>query len=196
MCPGAHPKLNVSSDREPRRRLSLPACVAMPDRQHLDVQLVDLSSRGCKVRSNNGLHPGDEVLLCVPGKGQLGCTVRWSRNGLAGLEFDPDPVAGERKQETPRSSRRIVSGTEVRLRRVGRPNFQVNLLDLSVDGCRLDLVERPQIGETVQLLFPGLATVKAKIRWLDGFVAGLEFVQPFHPAVFELLVDRLTQGPT
>jgi hypothetical protein len=29
------------------------------------------------------------------------------------------------------------------------------------------------------------------VCWIDGFTAGLHYVRPMHPAVFELLVERL-----
>lgn len=156
----------------------------------IDVHLVDLSSRGCKVRSPH-LWAGDHMSLSVPGKGTLGCTVRWSREGFAGLEFDPEPAETEQNDETPRASERVTVDAEVRLRRVGRPNFNVTLRDLSLDGCKVDMVERPSIGEAVQLVFPGLATIEARVRWVEGFVSGLRFEVPFHPAVFHLLIERL-----
>lgn len=156
----------------------------------IDVELVDLSSRGCKVRSPH-VWVGDHMSLSVPGKGTLGCTVRWSLGGFAGLEFDPEPVETEQNDESQRASERIAVDAEVKLRRVGRPNFNVTLRDLSLDGCKVDMVERPSIGEAVQLVFRGLATIEARVQWIDGFVAGLQFEKPFHPAVFDLLIERL-----
>ena len=34
--------------------------------------------------------------------------------------------------------------------------------------------------------------LEANVCWVDGFTAGLSFEKPMHPAVFELLVERLT----
>jgi hypothetical protein len=180
----------VLSERAPRRILSLAAHLVLKGGQVIDVVLVDLSNSGCKAKTAQVLWTGDHVSLSVPGKGAIGCTVRWSRDGFAGLEFDPEPCS-EEKSQTPRANVRIAANAEIKLRRLGRNAFNVALSDLSLDGCRLEVVERPRVDEAVQVVFPGLATIDAKIRWVDGFVAGLKFEQPFHPAVFDMLVERL-----
>lgn len=39
--------------------------------------------------------------------------------------------------------------------------------------------------------FEGIETVQAEVCWIDGFIVGLRFERPFHPAVFDLLLARL-----
>jgi len=39
--------------------------------------------------------------------------------------------------------------------------------------------------------FGDLDAVEAHVRWVDGFEAGLEFVRPFHVAMFEFVLARL-----
>jgi hypothetical protein len=34
--------------------------------------------------------------------------------------------------------------------------------------------------------------MEAEVCWVDGFVAGLKFIKPMHPAVFDLLIERLS----
>lgn len=182
----------MTSEREPRRPFALAAQLVLPNDEVIDVQLVDLSSHGCKVRSPKILWIDDRLSLSIPGKGAIGCTVRWSRDGLLGLQFDPETDAAPGKSDVPRSHVRVSMSADVRLRRIGGPNFTVTLRDISLDGCKVDMVERPRVGEALQVIVPGLATLDARVRWLDGFVAGLEFDQPFHPAVFDMLVERLT----
>ena len=63
--------------------------------------------------------------------------------------------------------------------------------DLSPDGCMIDLVERPALDEVMQVKLPGLETLLARVRWVDNYIAGLKFEQPIHPAVFELLLQRM-----
>ena len=181
------------SEREPRRPLSLAAHLVLTSGQVVDVRLVDLSNRGCKIHSSQHLWAGEHASFSVPGKGALGCTIRWSHDGFSGLEFDPAPDESPSKTETPRASVRVETSIEIKLRRVGRQNFNVRVRDLSRDGCKVELVERARLDESVQLVFPGLATIEAKVRWIDSFVAGLKFEQPFHPAVFVMLIERL--GP-
>jgi hypothetical protein len=33
--------------------------------------------------------------------------------------------------------------------------------------------------------------LEARVCWIDGFTAGVEFQKPMHPAVFDLLVTKL-----
>jgi hypothetical protein len=39
--------------------------------------------------------------------------------------------------------------------------------------------------------FEGFEVLDAQVCWVEGFVAGLRFEKPFHPAVFDLLLARL-----
>jgi hypothetical protein len=39
--------------------------------------------------------------------------------------------------------------------------------------------------------FDGLNAIEGLVSWIDGFVVGIEFVNPIHPAVFDALVPRL-----
>ena len=39
--------------------------------------------------------------------------------------------------------------------------------------------------------FDGLQPLEAEVCWIEGFNAGVNFVQPIHPAVFDRLVAGL-----
>jgi len=93
--------------------------------------------------------------------------------------------------QAPRKSARVSIAAEVKLRRRGHHNFTVQVFDLSREGCRLEFLERPQLDETVWVKFEGLEGLEATVCWLDKTVAGVEFVRPIHPAVFDHLVSRL-----
>ena len=43
----------------------------------------------------------------------------------------------------------------------------------------------------MQVKLPGLETMEARVCWVDNFVAGLKFARPMHPAVFDLLLQRM-----
>ncbi|MEO7365355.1 MAG: hypothetical protein ABIW03_03460 [Sphingomicrobium sp.] len=47
------------------------------------------------------------------------------------------------------------------------------------------------LDEIVWVKFEGLKSLEAVVSWIDGFAAGLEFQRPVHPAVFEVLLQRL-----
>ena len=91
----------------------------------------------------------------------------------------------------PRRSPRVAVDAEVVLRRPGQSNYRVRVHDLSCHGCKIEFVERPRMDERAWIRFEGLEPLDALVCWVDGFVAGVEFDRPIHPAVFEMLLNRL-----
>jgi len=85
----------------------------------------------------------------------------------------------------------IALAAEVCLRRIGKSTFRVTMTDVSPEGCKVQLVERPAKDERVLVKFEGLEVLEAAVCWVDGFTAGLSFEKPMHPAVFDLLIERL-----
>jgi hypothetical protein len=92
---------------------------------------------------------------------------------------------------TGRRAKRVAVNAEVSLRRSGQNLYRVRVYDASSCGCRLEFVERPQLEERVWIKFEGLSSVEGVVCWVEGFVAGIEFVPAIHPAVFDSLVPRL-----
>jgi hypothetical protein len=68
------------------------------------------------------------------------------------------------------------------------------VFDASSHGCKVEFVERPEMQECVWVRFEGLEPLEAHVRWLEGHCAGLQFSRPIHPAVFDLMAERLRQG--
>ncbi|HEU5285135.1 MAG TPA: PilZ domain-containing protein [Sphingomicrobium sp.] len=77
---------------------------------------------------------------------------------------------------------------EVSLRRSGQHHYKVRIYNASPHGCRIEFVERPSLDEHVWVRFEGLEAIEGQVCWVDGFVTGVEFVKPIHPAVFDRLV--------
>jgi hypothetical protein len=96
--------------------------------------------------------------------------------------------------QAPRRSVRLRIQGEVQLRRSGQHNYIVHIFDLSREGCRIEFVERPRLDETVWVKFDGLEALEATVCWVDGFCIGVEFLRPIHPAVFDLLVERVRES--
>jgi hypothetical protein len=90
-----------------------------------------------------------------------------------------------------RRSERVVLDAGVSLRRPGQLAYRVKIFDASLHGCRLEFVERPRLEEQLWVRFDGLQPLEAEVCWIEGFTAGVNFVQPIHPAVFERLVSGL-----
>ena len=77
---------------------------------------------------------------------------------------------------------------EVGIRRSGVRPFRVQVFDISPKGCKVEVVERPAIGERVWIKFDTLEAVEASVRWTAGHICGVEFTRPLHEAVFERLI--------
>ena len=91
-----------------------------------------------------------------------------------------------------RKSARVGMTAEVTLRRSGRSNYRVRVYDASPDGCKVELIARPDVGESLSVRFEGMEPLAARVCWTEGFTAGVEFQKPIHPAVFESLIRRLS----
>jgi hypothetical protein len=155
-----------------------------------EIFVLDLSYEGCGIEISVPLEAGQPLKLSVLRRGAIDSVVRWYRDGKAGLAFVP--VEPDAATHSPRQSERIALAAEVCLRRIGKSTFRVTMTDVSPEGCKVQLVERPAKDERVLVKFEGLEVLEANVCWVDGFTAGLSFEKPMHPAVFELLVERLT----
>jgi hypothetical protein len=100
-------------------------------------------------------------------------------------------TAATERQHRERKSARIVIAGEVSLRRLGNVNYRVRLFDASPDGCKVELVERPRVGEHMLVKLPQLEALDAEVCWVEEFTGDLRFAKAVHPAVFDLLVERL-----
>jgi hypothetical protein len=90
-----------------------------------------------------------------------------------------------------RRSERVPLDAGVALRRPGQLSYRVKIFDASLHGCRIEFVERPRLDEQLWVKFDGLQPLEAEVCWIEGFVVGVNFVQPMHPAVFDRLVAGL-----
>jgi hypothetical protein len=133
--------------------------------------------------------PGEKVKLSVLGRGAVNAVVRWYDARTAGLLFVEDRAT--RRQRWPRKAERIEVRGALSLRRSGRLSFRVCTFDVTRFGCMCEFVERPKIYERVWVKFDRLETIEAVVCWLEESRLGLMFKNPLHPAVFDMLLDRL-----
>ena len=91
----------------------------------------------------------------------------------------------------PRRSSRVSLSAEVRLRRLQDVPYSVQLRDLSLHGCSIELVNRVQVGERLWIRLPSIESIECVVRWEKEFTAGVDFVAPLRPAVFAMLRQRL-----
>ena len=176
--------------RQDRRDVRLEGYAALADGQTLPITVLDLSYEGCAISCPVALAPDDIISLSVLRLGGIQAVVRWFKGGKAGLEFTPP--AAEAKTMWPRRSERVSLVAEVTMRRHGGPSFRVNVFDASTDGCKIDFVDRPLANERLSIRFEGLEALEAEVCWIEQHYVGVKFARAIHPAVFDLLVERLT----
>lgn len=177
------------AERKERKPVKLRGVAVRHDRPSVDVVLLDLSYEGCGIETPVELEAGEPIKLSILCRPAIDAHVRWYEKGRAGLVFGAEDP--EEKAYLTRCSPRIAFSGLVSLRRLGQNNYRVQVNDLSPEGCKVELVERPRVGEHVLVKFEGLEALDAEVCWVDGFVAGVRFEKPMHGSVFDLLLRRL-----
>lgn len=72
--------------------------------------------------------------------------------------------------------------------REGHARCNVDIVDLSPTGAKVESHLRLQPNTVIWLKLPGVEAWQARVAWVDKFQAGCEFVRPLHPAVFDRVV--------
>lgn len=72
--------------------------------------------------------------------------------------------------------------------RGGSDRANVDVIDLSPTGVKIDSHLYLQPDSMIWLKLPGLEAWQARVAWVRRHHAGCEFVRPLHPAVFERVV--------
>jgi len=99
-------------------------------------------------------------------------------------------AAAARPKDCRRQGCRVATDTEVAVKRLGGFGFQLQALNVSAGGCRVELIEMVDCGERVIVRLPALEPLGAEVAWVDGANAGLQFQRSLHDAVFDQLIDR------
>lgn len=98
-----------------------------------------------------------------------------------------EPVSEKRR--IPRSR----AQAPAKFRERGRTRIDVQLLDLSTHGCKVRADAALVVGSQAWVVLPTLASWRAKVAWSDEQHLGLDFVEPLHPAVADLLIRRAAE---
>jgi hypothetical protein len=177
------------TDRSERRPVNLTGFLALADGSTSEITVLDMSYEGCRIATVVELAAGQPVKLAVLRRGAIIASVRWAEDGQAGLVFAAEAEA--EREHWPRRSERLDLVAEVTLRRPGKQNYRVRAYDVSPEGCKVELIDRPEVGEQLWIKFDGLESLHARVCWIESSRAGLEFDRPIHAAVFDLLLARL-----
>jgi hypothetical protein len=74
--------------------------------------------------------------------------------------------------------------------RSGGRSVRLRIFDLSAEGCKIEFVERPSVGERIWVKFDGLESMAGIVRWTAGDIGGIAFEQPLDAAGFRQLANR------
>lgn len=74
-------------------------------------------------------------------------------------------------------------------RQRGDKRIHADVLDLSTHGFRIVTPISLAKGALVWLSLPGIEPKAAQVAWFDGKEAGCQFETPFHPSVFERIIQ-------
>ena len=85
---------------------------------------------------------------------------------------------------------RVPITAEIEVRRSFNGKYPVTVRDCSPHGCCINLLDRVALDETLWIKLPGIESIEAYVCWTRDFVAGVEFIKPLHPAVFDMLLKR------
>jgi hypothetical protein len=98
----------------------------------------------------------------------------------------PRPILGQDRRWTARAAVRLQIG----FREPQKGRCDVRLVNFSRFGCAIESDLTPEIGAFCWMKVPTLESWYAKIAWRDGNRFGLDFVDPFHPAVADMVIQR------
>ena len=91
--------------------------------------------------------------------------------------------------EIARAAERKPFMAKVQYRR-GIMRAQVEVLDVSVLGAKVECHDILRCGDVIWLTLPGLSPLEAVVAWAEGFTFGCRFVRPLYAAVFDALIER------
>ncbi len=99
-------------------------------------------------------------------------------------EFEPAQASNRRR--SPRAPVSLDASVGVG----GLARAVCKVIDISINGARLQSYCALKKGSTIWLTLPGFGQVAADVMWADDFTAGCQFHRPLDTAVFDELLER------
>lgn len=163
-----------------RHKLILRVGLLEQDDRSILCLVKNISATGVQVKPYGEVSPGKNVSLRVGDENVPG-TLVWSRDGVVGVKFGQtlNPQALLRIGQNMvvhrrRTAPRVITDLKgtLRTRGIGR---SVTICDLSMAGARVRTAQPITFGETTILEVPGLPSLTACVRWLNGAEFGVSF---------------------
>jgi hypothetical protein len=110
------------------------------------------------------------------------------------MQAGPTLNISEFRDRAARSANRLEFTAEAGIRRAGVRGYRVRVFDASREGCKIEFIERPTVGERIWVKFDGLEALEGTVRWIAGHLGGVKFQRPLHEAVFQQLARASRPG--
>ena len=94
----------------------------------------------------------------------------------------------------PRRAERVPLRADIDFRRTGEHRWRVNILDFSPEGCRVEVPVKVAPDDTIWISLPGLEAIQGTVAWVKEWEAGVEFLNPLYPSVFEMVRERMSKA--
>ena len=189
---------------EDRQQNVVDAATLTLRRRKLEVEVVNVSSKGAMVRSDEEAFIGEFVDIRFADCNRIQATVRWVKDGKIGLEFEErtEIIAGARTQEeiarphlalvpaaAPSGDARKDRAMVMRAARQGLvwngtlywtfEALTVRVRNISPDGAMVDCERDLPVGSEVRLHLAEAGTIESRVRWSQGGQVGLHFREKF-----------------
>lgn len=102
-----------------------------------------------------------------------------------------ETASEHRERKAERSPTEIPAGVRER----GRSGLDIEVVDFSTHGCRIEYRGVLIIGAHAWLNLPDLESWHARVAWMSEGQAGLDFVKPLHPAVARRVIAEGSASP-
>lgn len=159
----------------------------------------NISAGGLMAETFARFEVGDAVRIELRNGQMVAGTVRWTRDGGLGLEFDArvedihrllsEPLASGREEGVPLvRAPRLPTDCSADIQLDGH-HYRAAVSNLSQGGARLVTSAPLEAGRLLTLAIAGLPTVRAAIRWVGEGTAGLTFLAPLAFATLAQWLD-------
>lgn len=158
----------------------------------------NISAHGVMVETLLPLHEGDHVTIEIRSDKHLDGTVRWSREGAAGIQFD-HPINVNQTLGKDAQGRSLERARAPRFTRSAKANVRcerqllsASISNISLSGAHVlaDYTDGLHPSDHVTITIDGLGAIGGAIRWLDADGIGIQFDRPLPFRQFEYWLQR------
>lgn len=103
---------------------------------------------------------------------------------------DDVPTADSSTKYAGRRTDRVRVDAWLFMRRAGEVKFKTCIYDISPEGCMLEVVSNPRVGDRVGIKIENMEPLEAVICWVEESRCGLRFEAPLRFEVFSSILEN------